>query len=134
MCFYKLWSNSSTKNSMVMFTHSVLEGKYLFYGKFISKNQNCLLKLKSGTYTSSNMKNSMVISSIFKSYLAHFPVPALKFLIFFPKKFLIFREMEHSSPKIKKVLKFSQKKLFLYFEKWNFLEKLLIFQKGTCKA
>ena len=40
--------------------------------------------------------------------------------IFSKKVFFIFQEMELSSPKIKKVLIFSQKKLFLYFRKWNF--------------
>ena len=34
-------------NSMVMFTLTAFEGKSpFFYGKFVSKNQNCLLKLK----------------------------------------------------------------------------------------
>ena len=32
---------------------------------------------------------------------------------------------------LKKVVISSQKKLFLYFEKWKFLEKLLIIQEGT---
>ena len=32
-----------------------------FLGKFGSKNQNCQLKLKFGTYTNSNMQNSMVM-------------------------------------------------------------------------
>ena len=43
---------------------------------------------------------------------------------FSPKKhFLISWEME-----------LSQKKLLLYFGKWNFLKKLLIFQEGTFQA
>ena len=42
--------------------------------------------------------------------------------------------MEISSHKIKKILIFSQKKLFLYFGKWNFLTKLLIFQEETLRA
>ena len=37
------------------------------------------------------------------------------------KVFLIFQEIELSSPKLKNFLIFSQKKLFLYFVKWNFL-------------
>ena len=42
--------------------------------------------------------------------------------------------MELSSSKTKKVLMFSQKKLFIYFRKWNFekkptLKKILIFRK-----
>ena len=41
--------------------------------------------------------------------------------------------MELCSPKIKKILIFFQKKLFLYFGKWNFFKKL-IFQKGTFQA
>ena len=41
--------------------------------------------------------------------------------------------MELSSIKIKKVLMFSQKKLFLYFGKWNFFKKL-IFQEGTFRV
>ena len=41
--------------------------------------------------------------------------------------------MESSSPKIKKVLIFSLKKLFLYFRKWN-LKKCLIFQKRNFRA
>ena len=45
-----------------------------------------------------------------------------KFLTFSHKKvFLMFQEMELSSPNIKKTLIFSKKKLFLYFGKWNFL-------------
>ena len=39
--------------------------------------------------------------------------------------------MELSSCKIKKFNLFFQKKLLLYFGKWNFLEKLLIFQQKT---
>ena len=39
--------------------------------------------------------------------------------------------MELCSPKIKKVLIFSQKKLFLCFGKQNLLKKLLVFQEVT---
>ena len=42
--------------------------------------------------------------------------------------------MKLSSPTIKNVIIFSQKKLFFYFGKWNFLKKLLIFQEGTFQA
>ena len=35
------------------------------------------------------------------------------------KKFLTFSEIEFSSSNIKKILIFSQKKSFLYFQKWN---------------
>ena len=39
------WSNSYMKNLMVMSTFFVFEKwKYLFYGNFVSKNQNCLLR------------------------------------------------------------------------------------------
>ena len=41
---------------------------------------------------------------------------------------LTFQEMELSSPKIKKVLIFSQKKLFLYFRKL-FYKNILYFRK-----
>ena len=36
-----------------------------------------------------------------------------------------------SDPKIKKLLKFIQKKLFLYFREHKFLKKLLLFEEGT---
>ena len=36
-----------------------------FLGKFGPKNQNCHFKLKFGTYTSSNMQNSMVMFIVF---------------------------------------------------------------------
>ena len=42
--------------------------------------------------------------------------------------------MKLSGPKIKKILIFSQKKLFLYFGKRNPLIKLLIFQEQTFQA
>ena len=50
-CQFQLKSGTSsyTKNSIVMFTVSVFERTYPFYGKFVSNNQNCLLKLKFGT-------------------------------------------------------------------------------------
>ena len=41
--------------------------------------------------------------------------------------------MQLSSPKIKKDI-FSQKKLFLFFRKCNFLKKLILFQEGTFQA
>ena len=49
-----------------------------------------------------------------------------KFLCFSPNKstlknIRIFQEMELFGSKIKIFLIFSQEKLFLYFEKWNFL-------------
>ena len=36
-----------------------------FLGKFVSKNQKCELKLKFGTYTNSNMQNSIVVFTFF---------------------------------------------------------------------
>ena len=47
------------RNSMMLFTFSVFELRYLFLGKFCPKNQNYQFKLKFGTYTNSNMRNSM---------------------------------------------------------------------------
>ena len=41
--------NSNMQNSMVVFTFSIFDRKYLFLGKFGSKNQNCQFKLKRGT-------------------------------------------------------------------------------------
>ena len=38
------------QNSMVMFTFSVLDWKYPFWANLVKKTQNCLLKLKFGTY------------------------------------------------------------------------------------
>ena len=49
----------------------------------------------------------------------------------FQQKFLILREMELSDPKIKKILIFSLKRILVYFEKWNLLTELLVFQGGT---
>ena len=53
------------------------------------------------------------------------------------KKFLIFQEVELSSPNTEKILMFSQKKAFLILQKWNVLifqetetpKKFLIFQE-----
>ena len=42
--------------------------------------------------------------------------------------------MKLSSPTIKNVIIFTQKKFFFYFGEWNFLKKLLIFQEGTFRA
>ena len=47
------------RNSMLMITFSVFDWKYLF-GQVWSKNQNCQFKVKIGTQTNSNMKNSIV--------------------------------------------------------------------------
>ena len=47
------------QNSMVVFIFSAWDQKYLFWGKFGPKNQNCQFKLKFGTST--NVRNSMVM-------------------------------------------------------------------------
>ena len=49
-------SNSNIQNSVVMFTFSV----FSFLAKLGPKNQNYQFKLKLGTWTNSNMQNSMV--------------------------------------------------------------------------
>ena len=54
-------SNSNIQNSVVMFTFSV----FFFLAKLGPKNQNYQFKLKFGTWTNSNMQNSMVVSILF---------------------------------------------------------------------
>ena len=49
----------------MIFTFSVFDLKYLFLGKFHRKNQNCQFKLKFGTETNLNMRNSMLIFTFF---------------------------------------------------------------------
>ena len=49
------------QNSMVLFTFPFFRRETPFLGKLGAKNQNCQFKLKFGTYTSSNMQNSMVV-------------------------------------------------------------------------
>ena len=81
------------------------------------------------------------VSSILKSYLAHFLSQAqkikkihfAKICYIFSKKVFSLQEMQLSSPKIKKDI-FSQKKLFIFFRKCNFLKKLILFQEGTFQA
>ena len=46
--------NSNKQNSIVMFIFSVLNWKYIFWGKFGPKNQNCQFKLKFVTLINSN--------------------------------------------------------------------------------
>ena len=53
------------KNSMALFSFSVLERKYPFSGKFGSKNQTCQFKLKFSTKNNLNMQNLMVIFNFF---------------------------------------------------------------------
>ena len=43
------------------FTFSVFNQKYFFWTNLVQKNQNCQFKLKFGTYTNSNMHNSMLV-------------------------------------------------------------------------
>ena len=83
------------------------------------------------------------ISSIIKSYLAQFPSQSLPLL---PKKktnkktnkkstrkkFLVFSEMDLSSPNIKKILIFSQKKAFLIFS-YISENSTLYFSAQVCK-
>ena len=52
---FGLSTNSNMKNSVVMFTLSFFGRKYPFFGRFVPKNQNCLLKLKFRTPTNPNM-------------------------------------------------------------------------------
>ena len=48
------------KNSMVMLTIFIFFNDIHFYGKFVSKYENCLLKFKFGTQTTLNIQNLMV--------------------------------------------------------------------------
>ena len=57
--------NLNMKNSMALFTFSVLERKYPFTGKFGSKNETCQFKLKFGTKNNSNMQNLMMMFNFF---------------------------------------------------------------------
>ena len=51
------------QNSMMMFTFSVFNHKYLsFLDKFGPKIRNCLFKVKFDTKTNSNMQKSMKVS------------------------------------------------------------------------
>ena len=64
-CQFKLkfgtQTNSNMQNSMVMFTFSLFDWKYLFWVNLVQKNQNCQFELKFGTQTNFNMQNSMVV-------------------------------------------------------------------------
>ena len=46
---------------MMLFTYFVFEWKYPFWANLVQKNQNYQFKLKFGTYTNSNLQNSMVM-------------------------------------------------------------------------
>ena len=53
------------QNSMMLLTFFGFWVEIPLLGKFGPKNQNCHFKLKFGTYTNSNMQNSMVMFSFF---------------------------------------------------------------------
>ena len=53
--------NLNMHNSMAMFTFSIFDRKYLFFGEFGPKNETCQFKLKFGIQTNSNMQNSVVL-------------------------------------------------------------------------
>ena len=57
--------NSTRRNSMVIFTFSVVDRKHPFFGESVPKIQNCLWKLKFRTQTNLNMYNLMVILIFF---------------------------------------------------------------------
>ena len=61
-----------------------------------------------------------------------------KFLISFKKKICMFRQKEHSGPKIKKFFDIFSKKAFLLFREMNHssskVKKLLTFQEGIFQA
>ena len=44
-----------------MFTFSVLDQENLFWTNLVKKNQNCQFKLKFGTKTNLNKRNSMIM-------------------------------------------------------------------------
>ena len=46
---------------MVVFTFFVIDWETLFLGKYFSENQNCQFKFKFGTWTNSNIQNSMAL-------------------------------------------------------------------------
>ena len=52
------------QNSMVVFTFSIFDRKYLLLGKFGPKNQNYEFELKFDAQTNSNMHNSMVMLTV----------------------------------------------------------------------
>ena len=49
------------QNSMVVFTFTVLDQKYYFFGKLGPKNQTFQFKIKFGTWTYSNIQNLRVM-------------------------------------------------------------------------
>ena len=76
-----------------------------------------LILLSRGNAYDHGITQHLDCSSIFCSYLAHFPRQDQKNNKNPPRKrFLIFSEMELSSSNIKKIRIFSQKKAFLIFQ------------------
>ena len=51
--------NLTMRNSMMMFTFSIFDWKYLF-AQIWQKSQNCQFKMKFGSKTNFNMRNSMI--------------------------------------------------------------------------
>lgn len=56
-------TNFSKLNLMVLLRFSDLNWKYQILCNFSPKNQNCLDRLKLGTYSNSNRLNSMILSN-----------------------------------------------------------------------
>lgn len=56
-------TNSSQLNLMVLLRFSDVNWKYQISCNFSPKNQNCLDRLKLGTYSNSNRLNSMILSN-----------------------------------------------------------------------
>ena len=56
-------TNSSQLNLMVLLRFSDVNWKYQISCNFSPKNQNCLNRLKLGTYSNSNRLNSMILSN-----------------------------------------------------------------------
>ena len=53
---------------MVRLTSSILDRKYRFWANFGPKNQSCHFKLKFGTFTNLNMRNSMMMLTFLVLY------------------------------------------------------------------
>ena len=64
-------SSLNMQNSVIMFTLSDFDRKYLL-GKFWPKNQNYEFILKFGTWTNSNMQNSMAMFN-FSAFCWNYP-------------------------------------------------------------
>ena len=53
---------------MVRLTSSIVDRKYRFWANFGPKNQSCHFKLKFGTFTNLNMRNSMMMLTFLVLY------------------------------------------------------------------